>query len=92
MAHRKAKNNITKYSTFRVAIKYYVELYNSIRTPANLKKYGSRFPAVQADAEKALLGLLLLLEDDRANDEDYLIHNAWRTLDRVKFHKYKETR
>ena len=64
VAHRKAKNNITKYSTFRVAIKYYVELYNSIRTPANLKKYGSRFPAVQADAEKALLGLLLLLEDD----------------------------
>lgn len=91
VAHRKAKNNTTKYSTFRVAIKYYVELYNSIRTPANVKKYGSRFPAVQADAEKALLGLLLMLEDDSANDEDYLIHNAWRTLDRVKFNIYDET-
>ena len=91
VAHRKAKNNTTKYSTFRIAIRYYVELYNSIQTPANVKKYGSRFPAVQADAEKALLGLLLMLEDGRANDEDYLIHNAWRTLDRVKFNRYNET-
>ena len=91
VAHRKAKNNTTKYSTFRVAIKYYVQLYNSIWTPTNVKKYGSRFPAVQADAEKALLGLLLMLEDDRANDEDYLIHNAWRTLDRVKLNIYNET-
>ncbi len=88
VAHRKAKNK--KYSTFRAAIKYYVELYNSIQTPANVKKYGSQFPAILADAEKALLGLLLLLEDDHSNNEDYLIHNAWRLLDRVKFHRYRK--
>ena len=86
VAHRKA-DRITKYSTFRAAITYYMTLRKAMQMPANSKTWS---PDIQADAEHILLGLLLMLEDDRANSEDYIIDNAWRTLDRVKFHMYKK--
>lgn len=82
VAHLQAKTRLTKFSTFRAAIGYYVKLRESI---------SSTFPN-KADAEKALLGLLLMLEDDAVIDIDTEIQNARRILDRVKLQHYNATK
>lgn len=77
----------TKYSTFRAAIEYYMTLRKAMRMPADSKKW---FLGLQAEAERTLLGLLLMLEDDDPLDADHRINYAYRLLDRVKFHMYKK--
>ena len=74
VAHLQAK----KVSIFRSAIAYYVKLCESIPSTA----------ANKADAEKALIQLLLVLEDDAVFDVDYDIHYIRRTLDRVKLQHF----
>ena len=61
VAHLQAKTKAKKVSTFRSAIAYYVKLCESIPSTA----------ANKADAEKALIQLLLVLEDDAVFDVDY---------------------
>ena len=82
VAHLQAKTKPTKFSTFRSAIGYYVKLRESI---------SSTFPN-KADAEKALLGLLLVLEDDAVRDVDTEIQYVRRILDRVKLQHYNATK
>ena len=79
VAHLQAKTKTTKFSTFRSAIGYYVKLRESI---------ASTFPN-KAEAEKALLRLLLVLEDDAVSDMDSGIQYVRRILDRVKLQHYK---
>ena len=82
VAHLQAKTAPTKFSTFRAAIESYVHLRESI---------SSTFPN-KADAEKALLGLLLVLEDDAVRDVDTEIQYVRRIVDRVKLQHYKSAK
>ncbi|RKU20328.1 hypothetical protein C6503_05925 [Candidatus Poribacteria bacterium] len=70
------------YSTFRTAITYYLALRKAIQMPA-MSLYN------QMETERALLGLLIMLEDNHRIDVERRIDTAWRLLDRVKFHVYK---
>lgn len=85
--HLQADKSSTKYSTFRAAIEYYMTLRKTMRMPADSKKWSL---ALQAEAERTLLGLLLMLEDEDPLDADDRINYAYRFLDRVKFHMYKK--
>ena len=73
------------YLTFRTAITYYLALRKAIQMP-EMSLYN------QMETERALLGLLIMLEDNHGMQAEYRINNAWRLLDRVKFHVYKSKR
>ena len=75
----------TKPPTFRAAIANYLTLRKAIQL--STPKISLYF---QAEADRVLLYLLLMLSDNDHFDVDYRIHSAYRLLDRVKFHMYKE--
>ena len=70
------------YLTFRTAITYYLALRKAMQMSA-MSLYN------QMEAERALLTLLIMLEDNHRIDVERRIDTAWRLLDRVKFHVYK---
>ena len=86
VTHLQAEN-ATKYSTFRASIEYYMTLRKAMRMPADSKKWPLD---LQAEAERTLLGLLLMLEDEDPLDAVHRINYGYRLLDRVKFHIYKK--
>ena len=70
------------YLTFSTAITYYLALRKAIQMPA-MSLYN------QMETERALLKLLIMLEDNHRIDVERRIDTAWRLLDRVKFHVYQ---
>lgn len=70
------------YLTFRTAITYYLALRKAIQVSA-MSLYN------QMETERALLTLLIMLEDNHRIDVERRIDTVWRLLDRVKFHVYQ---
>ena len=85
VAHLQA-DGAAKYSTFRASIKSYMTLRKAMQMPTDSKK---RSLDTQAEAERVLLSLLLMLQDDEQSNPDDRINYAWRIRDRVKFHTYR---
>lgn len=85
VAHISAKKT-DRLQTLRTAITYYLALRKAMQ--ADPKKESLYF---QLEAERVLLSLLLMLEDNDLIEAEHRINNAWRTLDRVKFHMYKNS-
>ncbi len=79
-------NKATKYTTFRSAITHYMTLRTAMRIPADPEKWS---PYIQAEIDRVLLGMLNILVD-APTATGHRVNNAWRTLDRVKFHMYKK--
>ena len=79
VGHLHAETRSAQLSTFWNAIALCVELCESIPETYPNKKV----------AEDALIGLLLVLEDDAVRDVDTEIHYVRRVVDRVKFQHYK---
>lgn len=75
-----------KYPTFRASIEYYMTLRKAMQMPSDSKKWSL---GTQAEAERVLLSLLLMLRDNEQTNMDHRINYAWRILDRVKFHTYR---
>ena len=75
-----------EYSTFQATITYYMTLRKAMQIQTTEKKHALDF---QLEAERVLLGLLLMLEDNHSIKAESRIHYAWRLLDRVKFHTYR---
>lgn len=77
----------SEYSTFRAALTYYMVLRKAMQLQTSEKKHALHF---QAEAERVLLGMFLMLEDNRHIDTPRRINTLWRFVDRVKFHMYKK--
>ena len=82
---QKSGEKPAKYDTFRTAITYYLMLRKSMQIQTTEKKASLYF---HVEAERVLLGMLMTLVEAPTSTE-YSINSAWRTLNRVKFHMYK---
>ena len=75
----------TRSPTFRAAIANYLALRKAIQM--STPKISFYF---QAEADRVLLHLLLMLSENDDLDVDTRTNYAYRLLDRVKFHMYKK--
>lgn len=82
VGHLQAETRSTQLSTFWNAVALCVELCASIPSTYPRKK----------EAEDALIGLLLALEDDFIDDVDTEIHSVRRIVDRVKCQHVSQAR
>ena len=87
-AHIQADSPASKNTTFRAAITHYMTLRKAIYLHADPTKESTLY--FQAEADNVLLGMFLMLVDSHTATK-HRVNNAWRTLDRVKFHMYKKT-